>query len=399
MSDSKEFSDARFSGGGVIADSGYYAGAVEALRSAFAQIGDAADAAQRAGFFAGIAGWQDEADASAYDVKRDAVTSMAEALRAKEAVASYADAAKSTLEEVRAAFAAVTEASSFVSRIVGEDVDATALPDNESAEQLADFSGHMADALATLLQDNQPSAGGNSRKADYVKLAETLSVLSDARRAYREVDDKLIMLSNARADYFEEFNAASRTALAGDLKVAVTEDIASVSIGSFRAAITALGVARTAYNAEVSDALWSSLGEARINLVAATKTVFEIKAAAGEQASDTDLHSAAALVYSFGEVGTPTGVYDAARDVVIEAKEFRRRAQSACDEVDKLLVENRAVAADALIEARAGVGDEALVEIHLAYEITSAALDSLFGSRAAFEVGFDFTLPEIFGDL
>lgn len=86
-------------------------------------------------------------------------------------------------------------------------------------------------------------------------------------------------------------------------------------------------------------------------------------------------------------------------DVVIEAKEYRRRAQSACDEVDALLVENRAVAADALIEARAVVGAEALFEIRAAYDTASAAIDALFGARAAFEVGFDFTLPEIFGDL
>ena len=56
------------------------------------------------------------------------------------------------------------------------------------------------------------------------------------------------------------------------------------------------------------------------------------------------------------------------------------------------------MAADALIEARAVVGSTALVEIRAAYEMASAAMDSLFGARAAFEVGFDLTLPEIFGD-
>ena len=383
-----------FSPGGVVSDSRYYAGAVEALRSACAQIGEAADAAQRAGFFADIVGWNDEADASAHDADKAAVMAMAEALRAKGAVAAYADAARSTLTEVTAAFAAAEPPSSaIVDAGVGDRRGAHGGADGESA-----FSGHLAGALVALVEEREREIDAESDDAGYAKMALTLSILADARRAYRDVDETLIMLANARTAYLKESEAASQTALAADLKAAVADDISSSSIGEFRAALTALAVTRTAYNAEVANELWGALAEARINLAAATATVFEIQAAAGDSAAAADVHSASALAYSFGGSGTPTDVYDAARDVVIEAKEFRRRAQSACDAVDSLLVENRAVAADALIEAWAVVGSSALVEIRAAYEIASAAMDSLFGARAAFEVGFDLTLPEIFGD-
>ena len=383
--------NAEFSAGGVVSDSRYYAGAVEALRSACAHIGEAADAAQRSGFFADIADWNDEALASAHDADKAAVMAMAEALRAKGSVAAYADAARSTLAEVTAAFAAPETASSAV---FGAGAGAAAGQTNEESG----FSGHLANALVALVEEREREADLDADEAGYLKMANTLTVLADARQAYRDVDEALILLANARISYLKESEAAAQTALAADLKAAVAEDISSSSIGEFRSALTTLGVTRTAYNAAVADELWAALAEARINLAAATATVFEIQAAAGDRGGADDVHAASALAYSFSDSETPTDVYDAARDVVIEAKEYRRRAQAACDAVDALLVENRAVAADALIEARAVIGPEALVEIRAAYEIASAAMDSLFGARAAFEVGFDFTVPEIFGD-
>ncbi len=387
--------DLEFSAGGVVSDSRYYANAVESLRSACAQIGEAADAAQRAGFFADIGDWNDEADASSHDADKSSVLAMAEALRAKGAVAAYADAARRTLAEVTEAFAAAGtpgNASTGPGDEAAEGADAA----DESAEPGA-FSGHLADALVALVQERERDTDLESDEAGYVKMAKTLSVLADARRAYREVDETLVMLANARAAYLEDTEAASRTALAADIKSALAADISSASVGAFRSALTTLAVTRTAYNAEVANELWGALAEARTNLAAATATVFEIQAAAGDRGGVDDVHAASALAYSFGDSETPTDVYDAARDVVIEAREFRRRAQAACDAVDSLLVENRAVAADALIEARAAVGSEPLFEALAAFEMTSAAMDSLFGARAAFEVGFDFTLPEIFG--
>ena len=389
--------EVEFSAGGVVSDSRYYAGAVEALRSACAQIGEAADATQRAGFFADIIGWNDEADASAHDADKAAVMAMAEALRAKGAVAAYADAARSTLAEVTAAFAAAEPLGGGIMGAGAGDDDGEADAD-DAADEGSAFSGHLANALVALVEEREREVDPESDETGYVKMAQTLGVLADARQAYRDVDETLIMLANARTAYLKESEAASHTALAADLKAAVADDINSSSIGQFRSALTTLAVTRTAYNAAVANELWGALAEARINLAAATATVFEIQAAAGDSGGADDIHSASALAYSFSDSGTPTGVYDAARDVVIEAKEFRRRAQSACDAVDALLVENRAVAADALIEARAVVGSADLVEIRAAYEIASAAMDSLFGARAAFEVGFDLTLPEIFGD-
>ena len=389
--------EVEFSAGGVVSDSRYYAGAVEALRSACAQIGEAADATQRAGFFADIIGWNDEADASAHDADKAAVMAMAEALRAKGAVAAYADAARSTLAEVTAAFAAAEPLGGGIMGAGAGDDDGEADAD-DAADEGSAFSGHLANALVALVEEREREVDPESDETGYVKMAQTLGVLADARQAYRDVDETLIMLANSRTAYLKESEAASHTALAADLKAAVADDINSSSIGQFRSALTTLAVTRTAYNAAVANELWGALAEARINLAAATATVFEIQAAAGDSGGADDIHSASALAYSFSDSGTPTGVYDAARDVVIEAKEFRRRAQSACDAVDALLVENRAVAADALIDARAVVGSADLVEIRAAYEIASAAMDSLFGARAAFEVGFDLTLPEIFGD-
>lgn len=386
--------DTDFSAGGVISDSRYLAGAVEALRSACAQIGEAADAAQRAGFFADITGWNDEADASAHDADKAAVLAMAEALRAKGAVASYADAARSTLAEVTTAFAAADSPASAIVGVGAGDADAA----GGEAEEKSEFSGHLASALVALVEERERDADLDSDEAGYVKMAQTLTVLADARRAYRDVDEALVLLANARTAYLKELEAASQTALAADLKTAVDDDINSSAIGEYRSALTALAVTRTAYNAAVADELWGALADARINLAAATATAFEIQAVAGDGDGTDDVHSASALAYSFSDSETPTDVYDTARDVIIEAKEFRRRAQVACDSVDALLVENRAVAADALIEAQAVIGAGALVEVRAAYEIASAAMDSLFGARAAFEVGFDLTLPEIFGD-
>ena len=383
-----------FSAGGVVADSRYYAGAVEALRSSCAHIGEAADAAQRARFFSDITGWNDEAAASAHDADKAAVMAMAEALRAKGAVAAYADAARSTLAEVTAAFAAPdTPSSAIVGAGATEADDA-----DESENEDTAFSGHLARALVALVEEREREVDSDSDEAGYGKMANTLSVLAGARSAYRAVDEALILLANARIAYLKDSLAAAQTALAADLKAAVADDIRATSIGEFRSALTTLAVTRTAYNAEIANELWGALAEARTNLAAATATVFEIQAAAGDRGGADDVHAASALAYSFSDSETPADVYDAARDVVIEAKEFRRRAQAACDAVDALLVENRAVAADALIEARAVVGSAALVEIRAAYEMVSAAMDSLFGARAAFEVGFDLTLPEIFGD-
>ncbi len=385
--------DTEFSAGGVVSDSRFYAGAVEALRSACAQIGEAADAAQRAGFFARITDWNDEADASSHDADKAAVMAMAEALRAKEAVAAYADAARTTLAEVTAAFAAAASPDSAADDTGVEEAADVA----DGAEEEGSFSEHLSGALVALAEERERE-DDNGDDGGYGKLAQTLSVLAGARAAYRAVDDALVLLANARAAYLKESLAAAQTALAADLKTAVADDIRATSIGEFRSALTTLAVTRTAYNAEIADELWGALAEARTNLEAATATVLEIQAAAGDHGAADDVHAASALAYSFSDSGTPTDIYDAARDVVIEAKEYRLRAQSACDLVDALLVENRAVAADALIEARTVVGTGALVEIRAAYNTASTAMDALFGARAAFEVGFDFTLPEIFSD-
>ncbi|MCQ3812560.1 MAG: hypothetical protein KTV68_18645, partial [Acidimicrobiia bacterium] len=263
--------ETEFSAGGVVSDSRYYAGAVEALRSACAQVGEAADAAQRSGFFAGITDWNDEADASAHDADKAAVMAMAEALRAKEAVAAYADAARTTLAEVTAAFAAAASTEGATEEVdTGEVAEA-----EEEAEEEGAFSGHLSDALVALAEERERETDRGEDNG-YGKLAQTLSVLAGARTSYRAVDDALILLANARIAYLKESLAAAQTALAADLKSAVADDIRAKSIGEFRSALTTLAVTRTAYNAEIADELWGALAEARTNLAAATATVLEI---------------------------------------------------------------------------------------------------------------------------
>ena len=187
---------AEFSAGGVIADSGYYAGAVEALRSACARIGAAADAAQRAGFFAGIADWNDEADASAHDADRDAVMAMAEALRAKESVAAYADAARQTLAGVTTAFAAAADPANSPAAAQNDSDEA----EDESEEESA-FSGHLAGALVALAEERDRDEDSGTDEEGYIKMAKTLSVLANAHTDYGDVDENLIMLANARTAY------------------------------------------------------------------------------------------------------------------------------------------------------------------------------------------------------
>ena len=247
-----------FSAGGVVADSRYYAGAVEALRSSCAHIGEAADAAQRARFFSDITGWNDEADASAHDADKAAVMAMAEALRAKGAVAAYADAARSTLAEVTAAFAAPDSPSSAIVGAGATDADGA----EGSEEDNGAFSGHLARALVALVEEREREIDSESDEAGYVKMANTLSVLAGARSAYRAVDEALVLLANARIAYLKDSLAAAQTALAADLKTAVADDIRATSIGEFRSALTTLAVTRTAYNAEVADELWGALAEA-----------------------------------------------------------------------------------------------------------------------------------------
>ncbi|WP_420638690.1 hypothetical protein [Candidatus Poriferisocius sp.] len=401
---------ADFPPGGVVADSRYYSSAVEALRSACAHIGEAADAVQRSQFFAQISDWDDEANATAHDADKAAVVAMAEALRAKQSVAVYADAARRTLAEVNAAYAATVSPGltpappapgdpGAAGEEPGAAGDVAESATGEAAGSVGGYSVHLAGALATLAEEQDTEAGRRAGEQSYVKMAQSLSVLVGGRTDYQEIDEALVMLDRARTDYQQASTTVGRTALAGDVRATLSADIRMSAIGEFRRALTALAVARTAYNAAVADHLWSDLAEIRANHSAAATTMFEFQSAIGDDRATDDPYAASAFTSSLEDPDAPTSMYDAARDAAIDMKKLLLEVQNTSDAVDALLLENRAVAADALIEARAVVGVGALDEIHRAYDVAREAMDSLFGARAAFEVGLDLALPEDLGYL
>ena len=71
------------------------------------------------------------------------------------------------------------------------------------------------------------------------------------------------------------------------------------------------------------------------------------------------------------------------------------RCKAAYKAVERILAEVRAVAADALIEARAAGGAEALIEARAAYDMASSALDALVAARRASEKGLILATPDV----
>lgn len=387
--------------GGVMGDSGFYARAADAIRSACALVGEAADAAQRAGFFASLANWADEAEAAGVEADMTAAWAAVSARRARQDAAVFDEAARRTVAEVASAYAAAAE-SHQVEASDAQHAESGAFPEESRVEGIADSSGSAVDvlmvALAALAEER--SSGGTAETAHdpddgYLALAESLGVLSEARGAYREVADALNALLEAQEAYRQEVDSDTHAALAADIQADLAAEVQAAHISDVRAALADLRVVRSAYNATMANDVWDLLAEVRIALAEAAMTLREVRAAVDLQGKGQDPYGASAFVAALSEPDeTSPDAYDAAMDVVVEVTDDLLRCKAAYEAVEGLLAEVRAVAADALIEARAAVGADALVEARAAYDVVDSALDTLVESREAFEVGMALAIPD-----
>lgn len=363
-----------------MADPGFYARAADAIRGACALIGEAADATQRAGFFAVLEDWVDEAKAAAHEADQTAMGAAAAARRARREVDVYAEVARRTVAEVLAAYAAASGA------------------ETEPVDSLPDPSPDPVPAQDLALMPDQGSD-------DYTALVEVLPALSSAREAFEDVAEVMIALSDAQDAYRQEMAAGAQTAMAADVQSAREADALAAYVTAIRASLAGLRIARSAYNATVTNDVWDLLAEARSALTAAAGSILEAREAFGADDGAQDHYAAFAFVGILGgREGVSPGAYDVVQDAVTEVTERLLRVKAAYEDVEAALVEVRAVAADALIEARAVasdalleiravVGADALMEARGAYNTASAALDSLVQARLDFEIGFAMAVP------
>ena len=256
--------------GGVMGDSGFYARAADAIRSTFALVGEAADAAQRAGFFASMANWDDEADAAAVEADLTAVWAAVSARRARRETAVFAEAARQTVAEIASAYAATEEGDESMGASAASE-GAHTLPERGTDEG-ADTSSSSAfdalvDALSALAEERRNGVtadAGHGSDDGYITLAESLSVLTEARGAYRDVADALITLLEALEAYRQEIAADSQIAIAADIQAHLAAEVQMDRVGDVRAALAELRVVRSAYNATVTNDVWDLLAEVRM---------------------------------------------------------------------------------------------------------------------------------------
>ena len=387
--------------GGVMGDSGFYARAADAIRSTFALVGEAADASQRAGFFASMANWDDEADAAAVEADLTAVWAAVSARRARQETAVFAEAARQTVAEIASAYAATEESDESMGASAATE-GAHTLPERGTDEG-ADTSSSSAfdalvDALSSLAEERRNGVtadAGHGSDDGYITLAESLSVLTEARGAYRDVADALITLLEALEAYRQEIDVDSQIAIAADIQAHLAAEVQMDRVGDVRAALAELRVVRSAYNATVTNDVWDLLAEVRMAFAKAATTLGEVQAAVDVHHEDSDPYAASAMVAALGDSDeTSPDAYDAAVDVVVEVTNDLLRCKAAYEAVEGVLAEVRAVAADALIEARAAVGAEALIETRAAHDMASSALEALVEAREAFEVGMVLAVPD-----
>lgn len=387
--------------GGVMGDSGFYARAADAIRSTFALVGEAADAAQRAGFFASMANWNDEADAAAVEADLTAVWAAVSARRAKQETVVFAEAARQTVAEIASAYAATGE-SGGGSRAGAAIVGSCNLPvggtDKGADTSFSSAFDAFVDAVSSLAEERQNSVAADTVHASddgYIALAESLSVLTEARGHYREVADALITLLEALEAYRQEIGADSQAALAADIQAHLAAEALMDRVSDVRAALAELRVVRSAYNATVTNDVWDLLAEVRIAFAKAAITLGEVQAAVDDRRENRDPYAASAMIAALGDPSEISpDAYDTAMDVVVEVTNDLLRCKAAYEAVEGVLAEVRAVAADALIEARAAVGAKALIEARAAYDMAGSALEALVEAREAFEVGMVLAVPD-----
>ena len=387
--------------GGVMGDSGFYARAADAIRSTFALVGEAADAAQRAGFFASMANWNDEADAAAVEADLTAVWAAVSARRAKQETVVFAEAARQTVAEIASAYAATGE-SDGDPRAGAANEGSCNLPaggtDKGADTSFSSAFDAFVDAVSSLAEERQNSVAADTVHASddgYIALAESLSVLTEARGHYREVADALITLLEALEAYRQEIGADSQAALAADIQAHLAAEALMDRVSDVRAALAELRVVRSAYNATVTNDVWDLLAEVRIAFAKAAITLGEVQAAVDDRRENRDPYAASAMIAALGDPSEISpDAYDTAMDVVVEVTNDLLRCKAAYEAVEGVLAEVRAVAADALIEARAAVGAKALIEARAAYDMAGSALEALVEAREAFEVGMVLAVPD-----
>ena len=383
-------------------DTGFYARAADAIRSTLVLVSEAADAVQRAGFFARLANSKDEADASAVEAHLTAVWAAVSARRAQRETAVYGEAVRRTVAEIASAYASAKEAEKSMGPDAATD-DPLASTEEGTGDRAAASSrtafDTLLDTLISVAQERRDGVTDDaSHAADdgYLALAESLSVLTEARAAYREVADALIAVSEAQDVYRREVGLDLQTALAADIQADLAAEAQSALISDVRDALADLRVVRSAYNATVTNVVWDHLAEVRIAFAEATATLREVQTAFDVHRGDHDPYAASALLAAFGHPEkTSPGAYDAAVDVVAEVTHDLFRCKAAYKAVERIMAEVRAVAADALIEARAAVGAEALIEARAAYDMASSALDALVAARRASEKGLILATPDV----
>lgn len=393
--------------GGVMGETGFYARAVDAIRHTCTLVGEAADAAQRAGFFARLANWEDEAEAAALEADQTAVWAAVSARRASRETDVYREAARRTIAAIASAYISDEGGGGGGPVAVGEDL----APSAEAAQDKGPGppgpgsrtpSNRALDAvilaLDSLAEERREAAAVVGRQpADdgYVEMAETLGVLTEAHDSYRDVADALNKLMEAQEAYREEVDSDLQTALASDIQAHLVAGAQKDRVSGVRAALADLRVVRSAYNDVVTNHVWDLLAEVRMSLAKAGTSMREVQASVGVRRETRDPYGASAMVAALREPGeTSPETYDTAIDAIAEVTDDLFRCRDAYIAVQGVLAEVRAVAADALIEARAAVGAEALVETRAAYDLASSALDALIEAQREFGTGLATAVPD-----
>lgn len=393
--------------GGVMGDTRFYARAVDAIRHACTLVGEAADAAQRAGFFARLANWADEADAAAFEAEQAAVWASVSARRASRETEVYREAARRTVAEIASAYFPAEEGDSAgsVTSDGASSSSAEAMQDKSpgvppSASRAAANSALDAVMLAldSLAKERRDEAAMVDRRpADdgYVEMAGTLNILTEAHDSYRDVADALDTLLKEQEAYRQEFDYDSQTALAADIQADLVDVAQKDRVSGVREALADLRVVRSAYNDSMTNHVWDLMADVRISLSKAGASIREVQASVGANQEARDPYGASAMLAALRNPGeTSPETYDTAIDAVAEVADDLFRCRDAYVAVQRVLAEVRAVAADALIEARAAVGADALLEARAAYDLASSALDALLEAQSEFAMGLATAIPD-----
>ncbi len=388
-------------------DTRFYARAVDAIRNTCTLVGEAADAAQRAGFFARLANWDDEAEAAAFEADQTAVWAAVSARRAIRETEVYREAARRTVAEIASAYFPDEGGDGAGLVAAGEDSTPSAEAAHDqvpgtpgsgscaSSNRALDAVMLALDALSEERQEGAVVVGHPTADDGYVEMAETLGILTEAHDSYHDVADALNTLLKAQEDYRQELDSEVQTALAADIQTDLVAEAQKDRVSGVRSALADLRVVRSAYNDTMTNHVWDLMTEVRISLAKAGASMEEVQASVGLREEARDPYGATAMLAALREPDEASAeAYDTAIDAVAEVTDDLFRCRDSYIAVQRVLAELRAVAADALIEARAAVGADALIEARAAHDLASSALDSLIEAQSEFGIGLATAIPD-----